>query len=63
MPSAVSLSVSNVNRSPSAEAGIRRHALRFSESRFKQEFGEFVESKFDVHRRAMLKGGLRKSGP
>ena len=48
---------------PFSRSSMRRHALRFSESRFKQEFGEFVESKFDLHRRAMLKGSLRSRRP
>jgi glycosyltransferase involved in cell wall biosynthesis len=38
------------NFSPSA---IRTHALRFSESRFKHEFKEFVESKYEIHQRML----------
>lgn len=64
-PDAICSVVERFERKPEpfSRSSIRRHALRFSESRFKQEFGEFVESKFDVHRRAMLKGGLRSPGP
>lgn len=37
-------------------SSIRAHALQFSESRFKQEFGKLVESQFELHRRMIANG-------
>jgi glycosyltransferase involved in cell wall biosynthesis len=37
-------------------AAIRTHALRFSESRFKHEFKDFIESKYEAHLRKMSQG-------
>ena len=36
-----------------SSSAIRTHALRFSESRFKREFKEFVESKYEMHQRML----------
>jgi glycosyltransferase involved in cell wall biosynthesis len=36
---------------------IRAHALKFSEDRFRQEFGKLVESEFELHRRMIANGG------
>ena len=35
---------------------IRTHALRFSETRFKHEFGRLIETKFEQHQRMLSKG-------
>jgi glycosyltransferase involved in cell wall biosynthesis len=40
---------------------IRTHALQFSESRFKHEFGRFVESRYELHRRMISQGTPAKS--
>ena len=36
---------------------IRKHALKFSESRFKNEFGAFIQSKFESHQRTLANCG------
>ena len=46
-----------------SRSSIRRHALRFSEDRFRREFAALVESKFDLHRRAISKSGLKNLDP
>jgi glycosyltransferase involved in cell wall biosynthesis len=40
---------------------IRAHALKFSEDRFRQEFGKLVESQYELHQRMIAKGGYGHS--
>jgi glycosyltransferase involved in cell wall biosynthesis len=43
-------------------SSIRMHALRFSESRFKHEFGALVDKKFEQHRRMISEGSVGTLG-
>jgi glycosyltransferase involved in cell wall biosynthesis len=42
-------------------SSIRTHALQFSESRFRHEFGKLVESQFELHQRMIAKGSATNS--
>lgn len=43
-------------------SAIRAHALKFSEARFRQEFGSFVESRYELHRRTTAIGAPASAG-
>jgi len=64
-PDAISGAIERFERTSEcfSRSSIRRHALRFSEDRFRREFAALVESKFDLHRRAISKSGLKNLDP